>query len=83
MMRFLAIVVDWSSILLVLRLSSLVSRFFSSRAVFDGLTNLFLFLETENVVVGNLIVQADPAFGGGAFNATGKTAFFLPLSQPF
>lgn len=33
------------------------------------------FMISDNVIVGNLIVRADPTFGGGELNLTGKNAY--------
>lgn len=32
---------------------------------------------SENVIIGNLVVKADPSFGGGELNISGITPIFL------
>lgn len=39
-----------------------------------------LFFNLENVIVGNLVIRADPTFGGGELNISGP-AFNLKLSK--
>ncbi len=50
---------------IVLRLSSLTSLISASIHFLDT-------FKTENVVVGNLVVRADPTFGGGELNISGE-----------
>jgi hypothetical protein len=32
---------------------------------------------TENVIIGNLVVKADPSFGGGELNISGTIKFYF------
>jgi hypothetical protein len=50
-----------------------------------AITSLFIYINylLENVIVGNLVVRADPSFGGGELNISGLNSLTLYIFVDF
>jgi hypothetical protein len=50
-----------------------------------AITSLFIYFNylLENVIVGNLVVRADPSFGGGELNISGLNSLTLYIFVDF